>query len=179
MRLSLRDWQDGQGEMSDNPWGLSDTPWELRGQFRLTCLWVPGDQSDGERENGWAFQGRLQRVERKGPQDITKGNNRRQDEQPRERTQEKGGKGKTFTIGLVHSVEYVQRYSYFSKKSRKMKSWVPARSVRVRVCCHGLEGSRCGEQGRATLESSQFWTGSEGAEWEYRRRWWISEWRRS
>lgn len=29
--------------------------------------WVPGDHSDGERENGWAFQGRLQRVERKGP----------------------------------------------------------------------------------------------------------------
>lgn len=29
--------------------------------------WVPGDHSDGECENGWAFQGRLQRVERKGP----------------------------------------------------------------------------------------------------------------
>lgn len=58
---------------------------------------------------------------KEGAQDVSKGNSRRQDEQPRERTQEKG-KGKTFTIGLAHSVEYLQRYSYFSKKSRKMKS---------------------------------------------------------
>lgn len=42
---------------------------------------------------------------KEGAQDVSKGNSRRQDEQPRERTQEKGGKGKTFTIGLAHSVE--------------------------------------------------------------------------
>lgn len=59
---------------------------------------------------------------KEGAQDITQGNSRRQDEQPRERTQEKGGKGKTFTTALGHSAEWMQRSRCFSKKSRKMKS---------------------------------------------------------
>lgn len=59
---------------------------------------------------------------KEGAQDITQGNSRRQDEQPRERTQEKGGKGKTFTTVLGHSAECMQRSRCFSKKSRKMKS---------------------------------------------------------
>ena len=46
---------------------------------------------------------------KEGAQNITKGNSRREDEQPRERTQEKGGKGQTFTVALGHSVECMQR----------------------------------------------------------------------
>ena len=46
---------------------------------------------------------------KEGAQNITKGNSRREDEQPRERTQEKGGKGKTFTVALGHSVKCMQR----------------------------------------------------------------------
>lgn len=55
---------------------------------------------------------------KEGAQDVTKGNNRQQDKQPRERTQEKGGKGKTFTIGLAPSVAYLEIQLPFQEEQK-------------------------------------------------------------
>lgn len=55
-----------------------------------------------------------------GAQNITKEQQQEKAGSP-ERTREKGGKGKTFTVALGHSVSAIRdRSSYFSKKSRKM-----------------------------------------------------------
>lgn len=80
---------------------LSDT-WRLglerRGQFKIIRPWVLHDHSDGERENGWAFQETVQ-SEKKGAHDITEGNSRSQEQQPGEgAAQQREGKGgKDFT----------------------------------------------------------------------------------